>query len=244
MIVVATRDFEVYHGVVAELRDRDATFTTIEPGEALPDRATVAVTGPADPAPVDADRVVVADPDDPRAAVEDAVRGHRDRGRRVVGVDPGDRPGVAVLEAGEVVAAFQVPLADAVDVVRRELNGVPDPVVRIGDGARLAGARLIDGLGDVRVELVDETGTTPHVGPGARGAGDVLAAANIAAREGEPLEARAVDPTPGELQGIKTASREASPENREITERLARRVAAGDLTIEEALDAHRDGRDG
>lgn len=240
MIVVATDDFELYHGLVAELRDRDATFTTIEPGDPLPDGAAVAVTGPDDPPPDDADRVVVADPGAPREAVQDAVAGDRDRGRRIVGVDPGDRPGIAVVEGGEVVAAFQVPLPEAIEVVRRELEGVPDPLVRVGDGARLAGARLIDGLVDVRVELVDEAGTTPHVGTGARGAGDVLAAANIAAREGEPVEARDVEPTPGELQGIKTASRERSPENREITERLARRVAAGDLTIEEALDVHRD----
>lgn len=33
VIVVATADFELYHGVVTELRDRGVTFTTIEPGE-------------------------------------------------------------------------------------------------------------------------------------------------------------------------------------------------------------------
>ena len=36
MIVVATADFEVYHGVVNELRDRGVTFTTIEPGDEFP----------------------------------------------------------------------------------------------------------------------------------------------------------------------------------------------------------------
>ena len=38
MIVVATADFEVYHGVVNELRDRGVTFTTLEPDEELPER--------------------------------------------------------------------------------------------------------------------------------------------------------------------------------------------------------------
>lgn len=41
MIAVATADFEVYHDVVEELRDRNVRFGTIEPGEELPDAAAV-----------------------------------------------------------------------------------------------------------------------------------------------------------------------------------------------------------
>ena len=41
MIVVATEDFEVYHGVVGELRGRGVTFTTVEPGDELPDGTAV-----------------------------------------------------------------------------------------------------------------------------------------------------------------------------------------------------------
>ncbi|PSP74537.1 hypothetical protein BRC86_05535, partial [Halobacteriales archaeon QS_3_64_16] len=51
VIVVATADFEVYHDVVAELRDRDVRFTTVEPCADLPDAARVAVVGPADETP-------------------------------------------------------------------------------------------------------------------------------------------------------------------------------------------------
>ena len=49
-----------------------------------------------------------------------------------------------------------------------------------------------------------------------------------------------MDPTAGELQRIKNRSGERSETNRAIDERLARRVAAGDLSIEEALEAHRE----
>jgi len=83
--------------------------------------------------------------------------------------DPGERPGIAVLSGDTVVAAFQVPAAKAAEEVRREVEDAVDPVVRIGDGARLVGARLVDDLTDVPVELVDETGTTPYLGTGARG---------------------------------------------------------------------------
>ena len=246
MIVVATEDFEVYHGVVNELRERSVEFTTREVGEDLPEGTRLLVTGRDDEGVHEAHPavdVVRADPDDPRRAVEEALAVLRGGpGRTVVGVDPGDRPGIAVLSGGTVVAAFQVPCSETADVVRREIEDSVDPVVRIGDGARLAGARIVEALSDVPVELVDETGTTPYLGTGARGMGDVLAAVNIARLEGERIEGRDIEPTKGELKVIKSESRERSENNRTIGEDLARRVARGELTVEEALAEHRGDR--
>lgn len=239
VIVVATADFEVYHGVVNELRNRGAEFTTVRPTDDIPDHASVVIAGPEDELSVEAS-VVTAHAGQPRQAVEAALELLRDgSGRTVVGVDPGDRPGIAVLSGDMVVAVFQVPLSEAAAVVQSEIEDAVEPVVRVGDGARLKGASLLDGLADVRVELVDETGTTPSLGTGTRGMGDVLAAVNIARLEGDVIESRDIEPTTGELQVIKAQSRRESPENREIDEVLARRVAAGDLTIEEALEEHR-----
>jgi hypothetical protein len=243
-VVVATENFEVYHEVVNELRDRGVTFTTVEPGDQLPDAATVLIRAQSDdvaPSDVDAE-VVLADPENPRRAVEQALAllWSDGDGRTVVGIDPGTRPGIAVLSGGVVVAAFHVPLADVAETVRREVEDAVDPVVRIGDGARLQGAQLVRELEDVPVELVDETGTTPYLGTGARGMGDVLAAVNIARLDGERVESREIEPTAGELQVIKSRSRERADDNREIDEELARRVAFGDLTLEEAMDEHRD----
>ncbi|AZH26222.1 hypothetical protein [Haloplanus aerogenes] len=242
MIVVATADFELYHEVVDLLRDRGVTFTTVQPGDDLPEGASVVVAAPDDPAPTDADvERVTATAADARRAVDEALALLRGgEGRTVVGVDPGTRPGIAVLSGETVVAAFQVPLGDAVDTIRREVEDAVDPLVRVGDGARLQGARLVNDLDDVTVELVDETGTTPYLGTGARGMGDVLAAVNIARLEGEAVDSREIDPTAGELQRIKDRSREVSTDDRTIDDALARRVAAGDLTVEEALDEHRD----
>ncbi|WP_226007767.1 hypothetical protein [Natrinema salinisoli] len=240
MIVVATADFEVYHGVVNELRDRGTVFTTIEPDEELPDRATVVVTGDDQADAFTGVTTIVADPDDPRRAVDQALAAVRgDGGRTIIGVDPGRRPGIAVLTGETVVAAFQVPLGDAVDVIQREAAEAPSPVVRIGDGSRLESAKLVNELDTVQVELVDETGTTPYLGTGSRGMGDVLAAVNIARLEGEVVDGRDIEPTEGEIQVIKDRSRERSEHNRAIDEVLARRVAAGELTVDEALSEHR-----
>ncbi|WP_267163079.1 hypothetical protein [Halovenus salina] len=244
MIVVATEDFELYHEVVGELRDRDISFTTIEPGQEPPAGATALLHSIEEPQPDTELPVIEAAPDDPRSAIEEVVAVVRDgSGRRVVGIDPGETPGIAVLSGEMVVATYQVPPDDVPDIVREETADAPDPVVRIGDGARLVGARIVEELDSVPVELVDETGTTPYLGTGAgeRGMSDILAAVNIARMEGEPIESRDVEPTPGELKRIQERSREHSTENRAIGKALARRVASGELTIEEALHEHRDG---
>ncbi|WP_138004704.1 hypothetical protein [Halalkalirubrum salinum] len=247
MIVVATSDFKLYHEAVTALRERGVAFTTVAPakidtGDELPERTTVVLTTREDRIDLGGHHdieLVYGDAERIRPAIEEALsilRGGDDR--LIIGVDPGTRPGIVVTLGGTVTAAFQVPLAAAVDRIREEVEDAADPLVRIGDGARLQGAQIVNDLPDVAVELVDETGTTPYLGAGARGMGDVLAATNIARLEGERIDSIEIDPTDGELQRIKNESRRRSAGGRTISEPLARRVAHGELTVDEALSAH------
>ncbi|MXR50881.1 hypothetical protein GRX03_04570 [Halovenus sp. WSH3] len=242
MIVVATGDFELYHDAVGELQDRGVAFTTAEPAEEFPEETEVVLTGTDDDLSVAPDvDVVRAEGGNARSAVEDVIALLRgDDGRTVIGIDPGEQPGIAVLAGDMIVATFQVPPEKVADVVHDEAEGATDPLVRIGDGARLIGARIIDDIEGLPVELVDETGTTPYLGAGTRGVSDVLAAANIARMDGERIDERDVEPTGGELKRIQERSRELSEENRSIDADLARAVAVGEMTIREALDTHRD----
>lgn len=240
MLVVVTEDFELYHDLLDILEKRNVTFTTKTPGAELPPETELVITGPDEDLSLP-DRVTVINAvhDDLRETVETAITALRGAdGRTVVGIDPGDRPGVAVLVGDVVVATFQVPPADVPTVVNREIEDASDPLVRIGDGARLVGARIIEAV-DAPIELVDETGTTPYLGTGARGVGDIIAAINIAKIPGEPIESREIEPTEGEIQRIQDQSRMRSRTNRAIDATLARRVARGELTLEEALDLHR-----
>jgi len=243
VIVVATEDFELYHDAVSALRDRGAEFTTVEPGAELPEEATVVLVGEADTVEVPPQVAVVeGTADRARAAVEEVIASLRgESGRTVVGIDPGEQPGIAVLAGEMIVATFQVPPEQVPAVVREQTADAPNPLVRIGDGARLIGARIVDELDAVPVELVDESGTTPYLGTGVRGIGDILAAVNIARRPGERIERRELEPTPGEIGRVKAESRRRSAGEVTIDEALARRVALGDVSLDEAIAAHRDG---
>ena len=243
MIVVVTDDFALYHAAVGELRDRAATFTTAEPGDPLPERTRVVVSAAEDKvtSPPGVDHVTTT-ADDVTAGVDEALGILRaDDGRTVVGVDPGERPGIAVLSGETVVTAHHVPVSAAAETIREAVADEPDALVRIGDGARLHGARLVEELEAVAVELVDETGTTPSLGRGATGRGlaDVLAAVNIARMDGESVETRDLEPTAGEIQRIKNRSREVSDGDRTLDTELARRVALGELDLSTALAEHR-----
>lgn len=241
MLVVATDDFEVYHDVVGELQERDLSFTTVDPGASVPAATTAVIVGPDDPHPsTEAATVVTATPGQGRQAVESALAAAADQdGPRIIGVDPGARPGIAVLVGTTVVAAFQVPIGQAPNLIREELADATDPLVRIGDGARLHRIQLLEALADVPVEVVDETGTTPSLGTGASGSADILAAVNIARRAGRVVDPDRPEPTAGELTAIKEKSRRQSPTDRELPDDLARKVALGELTLSQALSRHR-----
>jgi len=164
----------------------------------------------------------------------------------VVGVDPGERPGVAVLADGRVVRLVHARSPEAVaEIVRGVIQRVPAErfVVRVGNGAPTFRDRILQTLGglDATLELVDETRTTPpdYHGPAER---DTGAATNIALTPGVPLlvsELRPARPTEGELRDIQRKSRVASAGALTISRALARNVALGRLTLDEAVERMR-----
>ena len=246
---VQTGDFSAYYDLVQALRNRDIPFVPLAPGEAVPPNVGVVIlTGASGVTAVEHPVTV------PFTTAEETLgraltllHGPGPFRRCVIGVDPGERPGVAVLADGRVLRLIHAPHPEAVrDAIAGVLTAVDADafLVRIGNGAPTHRDRILQALAglDVPFELVDERRTTPITarGPAER---DTAAATHIALTPGAPLgllDLRPVRPTEGELRDIQRKSRLASEGALTISRYLARNVALGRLTLDEALLRQRE----
>jgi hypothetical protein len=241
VIGVLTENFRLYHDLVAELKAQGVPFQSLAYGRPIPSRVGVILTSP-DERPRVAFRAVVA-AGDVREAVAKArqmLRGRLAWKELVVGVDPGATPGVAVVGDGEVIETRRAARPEAVaSMVRSVVRAYPaDRVrIRIGHQDPTNRNRIINALARdaLPVEIVNEEGTTtrsPH--------SDLDAAVRIAFTRGERAERRyAVVPTGGEIRDIQRRSRLASGGILTISKPLAREVAQGRLSLEEAIERQR-----
>jgi hypothetical protein len=244
---VQTADFSVYYDLVQALRSRGIPFLPLAAGDEVPIHVAVLVTTAAEAPRATHARVVAFTT--PEATLEEALRlldGHEAFRQCVIGVDPGERPGVAVLADGKVLrlvhAASPEDVRPAVDDA---LAACPAArfLLRIGDGAPTYRDRILHALAglDLPVEMVDETRSTPPSGYHGNAERDTVAATHIALTPGEPIAPEHVGPvvpTDGELRDIQRKSRLASRGRFTIGRDLALGVALGEMTLEQAVSRH------
>lgn len=244
---ILTADFSVYYDLVQAFRERGISFESLVPGEPVPMHVGVVVTSAAEAPLIDHPQVVAHTIGD--ETVAEATRLLHAPGpfrTCVIGIDPGERPGVAVLADGRVLRLAQARTPEAVHaIVRSVVASLPAErfIVRIGNGAPTFRDRILQAIGgvDATLELVDERRSTPieHVGPAER---DTVAATNIALTPGFPLarsDLRPARPTEGELRDIQRKSRLLSDGALTISRSLARHVALGHMTLDEAVSRMR-----
>lgn len=155
----------------------------------------------------------------------------------VFGVDPGPRPGVSWLADGVVIGSAQL---ESIEGVADHVIGLSSAVshqrmcVKVGDGAPLIRDRIINQLilRGIETLQVNEYRTSS----GSRIKAHLHAAARIALMGGEKVyQIRELNPTEGDLKEIQRQSRIRSAGNLTISTELARLVACGDLTMDEAI---------
>jgi hypothetical protein len=248
IIALITADFAVYEKVVAELKSRELPFITLRLSEPVPANVDVVITTADEAEAIAFEHGHIVIYDEPASTVNGAIRAERrsePSGAMVVGIDPGRRPGVAVLSGEMVIAVHQVSITEVEPLVRKiQRDYRPASIlVRIGNGARLITTQIINALlqAGYRVELVDETGTTPHIGRDVHTntVRDIIAAINIAHIKGVPVGHREVEPSKGEIRVIQEASRSISDGRATIPRYLARQVARGEITIDRAIAMHK-----
>ncbi len=243
VVGILTKDFRLYHDLVAALRAREIPFASLSFAEKIPREVAAVLTSPSEAADVPFPAVVpVESLQDAVAKAVQVLRGHGHWRELVVGVDPGLEPGVAFVGDGEVIDTRVAPSPEAVgDVVRSALLSFPAERVRLRVGHQdpTNRNRVINALAPLGlpVEIVDEKGTT-HRSPSP----DADAAVEIARGRGtRAARYYAVEPTPGEVREVQRQSRLSSDGDVTITKDLARRVAKGELTLAAAIARHRQG---
>ncbi len=176
----------------------------------------------------------------------------------IVGVDPGMTIGVAVIADGCVRATLETrSIKEAVNYVITSIKTTPAKMalIRLGSTGGYRRVLLMNELlhakpNDVDLEVVDELETTPmnsetakaalkngaRDGVEIKGGKDATAAMEIAFRLGESVNCvEKWEVSDGELKQIQILSRQFSKGDVTVTKVLARKVASGVISIEEAI---------
>ncbi len=162
----------------------------------------------------------------------------------LIGIDPGERPGVAVVGDEVVLQKQQVASPEHVfDVVFRYLKMYPgrETVIRIGHGSIITRNRIINSLIPLKIpiEIVDETRTTVshHLSRSKR---DEVAAVSIALLSGGRVRgALPLHPSKGAIRNVQRKSRQLTRGKSTISEEKAVEVLKGKLSLQEAVDAEK-----
>jgi hypothetical protein len=240
---LVTRDPALYGELAGFLRERRLPSVSLFPGQRIPDRVAVVLTSPDEAAEISHPHVLVVARDGDRralgAAVEQALGPGESETELIVGIDPGPRPGYAILSGRNFLGDGILEEPEAVGMFSSHLHRqFPSRRVlfRVGTGDPPARNRIVNVLltHQRSVELVDEQGTTPR---GHRRPRDAAAARSIARGLGRSVRGPLPTTfTPGEISNLQRLSREGSDGQVTISRVSAHRVLRGEITMAEAVE--------
>ena len=240
---LVTRDPSLYHELAGLLRERRWPTVSLLPGHRIPENVAVVLTSPAEAYLIAHPNVItVSEGIDRRAlgaAVQHALGPTSAEEEIIVGIDPGPRPGYAVLAGPVLIGQGNLDSPEAVGTFANHLRHrftMRHVLFRVGSGDPPTRNRIVNVLLSHQrtVELVDEQGTTPR---GRRRPRDAAAAGMIARTRGRPLRERIPERfTSGEIANLQRLSREGSDGRVTISRVSAHRVLRGEITLAEAVD--------
>lgn len=245
VIGLLTEDPKKYFEIIETLRQCGLRFVSLDFHDPVPANVGVIITTEAEKDRIDFDKMVTDD--DPDIAVARAKRmlsSEMSVKDLMIGIDPGTRPGIAAIGDGVVIARTVADSPEAVgDIVDDLLEdyATADVIVRIGHGDRTNRNRIFNTLwdGGHRIEIVDERNTTKK-----SHTPDEDAAVEIAMTPGyRPLKRQEVEPCAGEIRNIQRISRLESEGSLTVSKELAKKVATGELTLDDAIELQRNGHD-
>jgi hypothetical protein len=196
-VAVATVSGKVYFLLVNELKSRNVHFISVTPGETLPAEVKVVITTRNEKPLVESERILVFEPEtEPSDVVDQALRilqGKEDYEKIVIGIDPGNIFGLAVIADGRVTETRNCfDHTEVIDSIKRLLKNInfecTAVTLKIGNGVP-AHKDLLKSLNSelpqlITLEVIDEAGTNRPFIAHRRGLRDITSATRIAGRSG------------------------------------------------------------
>jgi hypothetical protein len=242
IIGLATNDFSLYYDIVKALKLRGATFESLASTKHIPQYIGVIITTRQEAKNIKFSNIIQIENflsiDE---VVESAIKALTDKESEeiLVGIDPGDRTGIAVFSSGILIKKTALRLTeDSVAELKKivESYGAKKILVRIGNGAKHQRNFIVKRIRGMpwEIELVEEKNTSLQTAIPKKK--DMDAAALIALKPGKKLDENIqTNVTRGEIQFIQERSNQKTGGLLTISQDLARRVILGDISIDEAI---------
>ncbi len=242
---VYTKDFSLYHDILKTLKKRKLAYVLLSSPKNIPKRIGVVLTSKTESEEIKSQKIVSADTfDTVDHAVDMALKkliGKKLYKQVFIGIDPGERPGIAVVGNDMLLQKTQAKSPeDVIQTIKRLLKLYPseETCIRIGHGSILTRNRIINSLIplNIPIEIVDETSTTHNQQTG-RSERDREAAAAIALLSGGRVQmALPLEPTRGAVKNVQRHSRQLTEGRYTISEKTAIQVLKGELSLLEAIE--------
>jgi hypothetical protein len=209
-IAVATVSGKAYYLIVNELKRKNIPFLSLKPNDLIPIEIKVVITTKEEKTLIKHEKILVyQDGVEPEELINEAlqlVQGKEHYEKIVIGVDPGEVFGLAILADGKVIEtgnSFSVD--ETLDKIKNAIRNFGKSQatsfsVKIGDGAPLYKEKLLQALDkalplNVMLESVSEAGTDryPNEVGHRRGLRDIASAIRIAGRNGHKFPRRKIN---------------------------------------------------
>jgi len=242
---IYTKDFSLYHDLLHVLRKRKIAYVSLSSIEHIPSKIGVILTSNNEIHDIKSTKVIAADAYDTiDHAVDLALQmliGKEMYSKVSIGIDPGDYPGIAIV-GDEILLqkTFVKKPEEVITIVKRFLKEYPSTqtIIRIGHGSILTRNRIINSLIPIGIpiEIVDETKTTSSQQVERYKRDSEAAAAIALLRGGKVQKQLPLKPTKGDIRNIQERSRKLTNGQFSISEKTARDVLNGKISLKEAIE--------
>jgi len=243
-IGVFTKNFSLYYDLIKTLKKRKIAYVSLNSINNVPSKIGVILTSNNELHDFKTQKVIAADAyDSIDNAIDLALQmliGKDLYSKLFIGIDPGDKPGIAVVGDDILLQKLSVENPEKVVIlVKRIIKEYPslDKLIRIGNGSIITRNRIINSLISlgISIEIVDETKTTPSQEIKRKDRDSEAAAAIALLRGGKVQKKLPLEPTKGEIRNIQERSRQITNGEFSISKKTAIEVLKGDISLKEAI---------